>query len=205
MLRTLSLCSFAAAITLTALPLRAADFSDPTWPCVQRKVEDLSLGLMWPTPVEADSLPEGAALRADISDLSAVLALRRIDVGALEQNVATFIQKHGGNEAVLGHVFAGTFETLSKRRTRIINGIADFSLGQIALSESIDANRAEMDKIMAADEPDFDRVDVLEEKIDWDQVIYTDRQRNIQYLCETPVLLERRLFSIAQMLQFAVD
>lgn len=205
MLRTLSLCSLATAITLSALPLRAADFSDPTWPCVQRKVENLSLGLMWPSPVEATTLPQDATLRAEMDDLSAVLALRRIEIAALEQDVAAFTEKHGGDETVLGHVFAKTFATLSKRRARIIDGIGDFSLGQIALSESIDANRAEMDAIMTADEPDFDRVDVLEEKLDWDQVIYTDRQRNIQYLCETPVLLERRLFSIAQMLQFAVD
>ena len=94
---------------------------------------------------------------------------------------------------------------LSKRRARIINGIGDFSLGQIALSKKIDTSRAEMDVIIAKDAPDYDRVDALEEQIDWDQVIYTDRQRNIQYLCETPVLLERRLFSLAQMLQFVAE
>ena len=57
---------------------------------------------------------------------------------------------------------------------------------------------------MAKSEPDYDRVDALEEQLDWDQIIYTDRQRSIQYICETPVLLERRLFGIAQMLQQVV-
>ena len=64
--------------------------------------------------------------------------------------------------------------------------------------------RAKIDTLMAASEPDFDRVDALEEQIDWDQVIHTDRQRSITYLCETPTLLERRLFGIAQMLQQAI-
>ena len=34
----------------------AADFSDPDWPCIQRKVPNLSVGQMWSGPIipEAD-------------------------------------------------------------------------------------------------------------------------------------------------------
>ncbi|MGB3243448.1 MAG: hypothetical protein WBB25_02865 [Sulfitobacter sp.] len=202
MLRFLSLCTvFASGMALTPLSAQAADFADPTWPCIQRKVENLSLGLMWPTPVNEEALGENKDLRRDIEELSGVLSLRRIEIAELEPRVASFAERHAGDPDVLGHVFARTFNTLSKRRARIISGIGDFSLSQIALSKKIDKNRAEMDTILATAEPDYDRIDALEEQIDWDQVIYTDRQRNIQYLCETPVLLERRLFSIAQMLQ----
>ncbi len=56
---------------------------------------------------------------------------------------------------------------------------------------------------MEADEPDYDRVDAIEEQLAWDERIYSDRQRSIIYLCETPTLLERRLYGIAQMLQQA--
>ena len=84
-----------------------------------------------------------------------------------------------------------------------IGGIGEFSLGQIALSEKIDSARAEMDSQMAQAEPDFDRVDALEEQVDWDQRIFTDRQKTITYLCETPTLLEKRLYAISQMLQEA--
>ncbi len=34
----------------------AATFDDPEWPCIQRKVEDLSLGIMWPHPVSPAKL-----------------------------------------------------------------------------------------------------------------------------------------------------
>ena len=34
---------------------------------------------------------------------------------------------------------------------------------------------------------------------------FNNRQKNIQYLCETPVLLEKRLYGIAQMLQAKVE
>lgn len=183
---------------------QAADFSDPTWPCVQRKVETLSLGLMWPYPVDPVT-PRADDVQADISELAGYLSLRRVDLESLQSRVDAFADRHAGRPEVLGLVFSEVFDTLSKRRAQIIKGIGDFSLSQIALAEKIDSSRAEMDIVMASAEPDFDRVDLLEEQLDWDQIIYTDRQRNISYLCETPTLLERRLFSIAQMLNGAVQ
>ena len=197
------LCLTLALVAVSA-PAQAADFSDPTWPCVQRKVGSLSLGLMWPYPVDAQRAEDNEALRADVTELAGYLSLRRVELETLQPRVDAFAATYDGDAAALGLVFESVFNTLSKRRTRIISGIEDFSLSQIALAEKIDANRAEMDAILVADNPDFDRVDMLEERLDWDQIIYTDRQRNIAYLCETPTLLERRLFSIGQMLSAAV-
>ena len=192
------------ALSCASMPALAADFSDPTWPCVQRKVETLSLGLMWPFPVNSELAIDNKQLRADVMQLSGYLSLRRVELESVQPRVDAFAAKYDGDAEALGLVFEAVFNTLSKRRTRIISGIGDFSLSQIALAEKIDTNRAEMDAILVADEPDFDRVDALEERLDWDQIIYTDRQRNITYLCETPTLLERRLFSIGQMLSSAV-
>ena len=48
---------------------------------------------------------------------------------------------------------------------------------------------------------DFDTVDKLEEQLDWDERIYRDRAKSLTYVCETPVLLEKRLFALAQILQ----
>jgi hypothetical protein len=183
-----------------AAPAMAADFSDPTWPCVQRKVETLSMGLMWPHLLD-ESAEYDSQARADIAELADRLALRRTDPSALEPQVAAFAEAYGGNADMLGRVFEKVFNGLSSRRTQIIAGIGDFSLGQIALSEKIDEMRVAMDSEMALAEPDFDKVDALEEQLDWDQLIYTDRQQSITYLCETPVLLEKRLYAIARILQ----
>jgi len=182
---------------------RAADFSDPTWPCVQRKVENLSIGLMWPAQI-GDRSETDAAVRAEIRELAESLALRRMTPEELELHVAAFADTYGGEAELLGQVFERVFDSLSARRTRIVRGIGDFSLGQIALSEKIDGTRVEMDAEMAKDFPDWDRVDSLEERLDWDQLIYTDRQQSITYLCETPVLLEKRLYAVAQILQRAI-
>jgi hypothetical protein len=200
-MRPIHLIGWLLATGLFAGTVSATEYDDPTWPCVQRKVEHLSLGLMWPFIIEP--LPEtaGDAVQGDIDALANLLSLRRVAVEDVEDEVRDFAETHDGDPAYLGQVFAEVFDALDTRRSRIIRGIGEFSLGQIALAERIDAARIDMDTLMAADEPDFDRVDELEEQIDWDQVIYSDRQRSIAYLCETPQLLERRLFAIAQMLQ----
>lgn len=190
-----------ALLSACASAVCAADFSDPTWPCVQRKVERLSIGLMWPAPIPEEA-PQGEIASA-MKELAGTLALRRVDLEEARAAVETFTEAHGHDMALMGTVFADVFDTLAARRTRIIGGIGDFSLGQIALSEKIDAGRAEMDAQMAKDDPDFDRVDALEEQVDWDQRIFSDRQQTITYLCETPTLLEKRLYAISQMLQEA--
>lgn len=192
----------AIALSLTGLSTQgtAADFSDPTWPCVQRKVENLSIGLMWPVLLEGEASFD-ATTSAAIAELAETLSLRRIALEDLAPQVAAFAQAHDGDAEILGRVFERVFNTLATRRSRIIGGIGEFSLGQIALAEKIDAMRVAMDTEMAQDAPDFDKVDALEEQLDWDQVIYTDRQQSITYLCETPVLLEKRLYAVARMLQ----
>lgn len=179
----------------------AADYSDPTWPCIQRKVETLSPALMWPSPIP-ESLPEDPQAKRAIQGLAEKLAVRRLTLEELQPDVIAFAATDADT---LGLVFQAAFDSLSNRRTRIIKGIGDFSLSQIRLTEKIEAARIEMDTEMAKAEPDFDKVDQLEEQIDWDQTIFTDRQKNIQYLCETPVLLEKRLYGIAQMLQAKVE
>ena len=193
--------ALALAALATATPGGAADFSDPTWPCIQRKVENLSPGLMWPLPLDADATIDDPATAHDVADLAERLALRRVPLEDLAPRIEDFAARHDGDATLLGQVFVRAFDSLSTRRTRIIKGIGDFSLGQIALAERIDAARLDMDTEMAKNDPDFDKVDALEEQLDWDQVIYSDRQRSITYLCETPTLLEKRLFAIAQMLQ----
>lgn len=193
--------SMALALSVATTQALAADFSDPTWPCIQRKVERLSLGLMWPEPKENITLSDPQ--KAAVKELASALSLQRVDMENASQMVSDFVQAHGTERDLMQAVFSEVFDTISKRRTRIINGIGNVSTGQIALAERIDATRSEMDRLMDADEPDYDKVDALEEQLDWDDRIYRERQQSVSYLCESPVLLEKRLFALANLLQNA--
>lgn len=198
--------TLAAAILLTLLHAgasAAADFSDPTWPCIQRKVEGLSPGLMWPHPIEETAFD--AETEAAVADLAGRMALRRVSLEELQPRVAAFTATHGTDAALLGHLFMVAFDSLSGQRLKIIRGIETFSLKQIALAERIDLTRGEIERLMAAEPPDFDRVDALEEQLAWDERIFTDRQKSLTYVCETPVLIEKRLYALAQMLAEAAE
>lgn len=190
------------ALGLAATPLAAQDFSDPDWPCIQRKVEQLSPGLMW--PVSGEPAPELAPdTEAALADLAQTLALRRVDEAGMDAAIAGFASNHPHGAAVMEQVFLRVFDSLAARRSTIMSGIADYSQGQIARAEDIEAARAEMEAEMAKAAPDFDRIDALEEQIDWNERIYTERQQSLRYVCETPVLLEQRLYTIARKLQAA--
>lgn len=188
--------SMALATTL-AVPLYAADPTDLSWPCVQRKVERLSAGVMWPLPIPQDA----ATLSEEQQDLVATLALRRIEL----EEAGVRIAEYGAAQGSLGPdewstMFAAFFDRIDRNRTKLIRGIERYANKQIELSADIDAMRQEMDLALAADEPDYDKIDAMEVDLDWKTRIFDDRSRALTYVCESPVLLEKRLYAIAQLM-----
>ncbi|MCM2398173.1 hypothetical protein NBH19_19055 [Rhizobium sp. S95] len=191
----MKIARLALFLALVPAATGAADFSDPDWPCIQRKVENLSPGLMWPTPVTRTPLPPEAA------DLASLLALRRVNLEEAEMQVRAFLEKTPAADVqLLGNIFYDAFDKLAEDRHRLISGIARYSRNQIALSKKIDNSRTEMAKLTSEKSQDFDRIDKLEEQIDWDERIYKDRSQALTYVCETPVIIEKRAYAIAQLL-----
>lgn len=168
---------------------------DPGWPCIQRKQPHLSVGQLWPGPPPG-AAAEALARRADIAALAQVLEQRRLPMAEAEAQIAAFAAGADGEE--LTALFLAVFARIDAYRGQIIGGIRRYAEKQIALSAQIEARRAEMARLQAAAEPDFDRIDAEEEKLDWDTRIFTDRQQQLTYVCESPVILEQRAFALAK-------
>ncbi len=170
---------------------------DPDWPCVQRKVEHLSVGVMWPHPI-----PEsGEPLPPEVDEVAAALALRRVSLDEAEGMVdALAAERPQMGLDAYGRLFQATFERIDKQRARVVQGIGRYARNQARLAAELEDLRAEMARLEAADEPDFDRMDEVEAEMDWRERIFDDRNRSLTYVCETPVLLEKRAYAIAQML-----
>jgi hypothetical protein len=189
----------ASLAALLSAPALAGDFSDPTWPCVQRKVDNLSLGLMWPYPVpEAELAP---TLKPQADELVDTLVLRRVSLEEAEALIADF---DASNPSLTvddhGLIFRAVFNDINHDRSRLIEGISRYSLHQIDVAARIETTRKAIDAEMGKDDPDYDRADALEEQLHWDERIYHDRAQSLTYVCETPVLLEKRAYGIAQAL-----
>ncbi len=185
---------FIAALMLTT-PAVAGGSGDPTWPCIQPKQPHLSIGQLWSGPLPDDAAAE-LAKRPDIAALAQVLEQRRLPMEEAEAQIAAFAE--GASAEELTALFVAVFDRIDAYRSRIMSGVARYAQKQIVLSDQIEARRAEMARLSAAESPDFDKVDAEEEKLDWDIRIFTDRQAQLTYVCETPVILEQRAFALGR-------
>lgn len=193
-----------AALAITGATSEAvfAKYDDPEWPCIQRRVDTLAMGQMWPGPFPEENWREDETIRT----LAPALAQRRVSPEEVQERAAEFAQGLPPEQRpeALALLFDGILTQINSQRAQIIGGIGRYARQQAALSERIDVARAEMAKLTDASEMDFDRIDALEESLDWDLRIFRERAQSLTYVCEAPVLLEQRAFAIARLLS-AID
>jgi hypothetical protein len=199
-LRTLA-CAIAL---LCCLPGAAAAQEDASWPCVQRKVPQLAVAQLWSGP----PLPETADWRDDpeLAHLVSLIAARRTDV----EEVAPMLEGLGpaggrSRDERLLILFAGVFHAIDRERARIIAGVERYAEGQRGLARQIDAREDAIREAEAAAAPEDhdaqDRIEEMKDVLAWDIRIFQDRRQALSYVCESPVILERRAFAAARLIQ----
>lgn len=195
----------AALFAAAALPALAEQPIDPDWPCVQRKVPELSIGQMWSAPLPTGDWSDNRA----VTGIAAQIAPRRVsedEVKALASDFAATLPP-GDRAEVLGEVFAAVLHQVNLERSEVISGIARYSHSQIQMAERIAAREktiADLEKLPEADR-DIDKYEEEQDALKWDTRVYRDRAQSLSYVCETPVLLEQRAFAIARTLQALVE
>ena len=189
-------------LVLVSLPAEAANFDDPTWPCIQRKVPNLSIGQMWSGPIVATDSEEFVNDLA-LERLAAALAVRRTSMEEAENLIDDFAAASGEEkDERLSRLFAVVFDRINAERGQLISGIARYAGRQSGLAERIGALNEEVVALEAkADKTndEWDKMEELADKVEWDTRIFDERAQSLTYVCETPVILEKRAFAIAQM------
>lgn len=186
----------ALTIVFTGIsPVFAAGSNDADWPCIQRRVDTLSAAVMWPHPPENQAT--APVLSPEAARLAELLALRRLTLEEAESAVLSSANLASDDYTA---IFLDVFERLNQRRTEVMGGITRYARNQARMAQEIDALRVEIANLSKAESPDFDRIDQLEEDLDWRARVFDDRRRSLTYACETPVLLEKRLYALAQIL-----
>ncbi len=187
-----------ASLLATGPALAAGDPSDPNWPCVQRKVPQLSLGQVWAGPLP-DAATETLAHSREVEALAALLELRKLTEEEQRALVEGFVEGDGDQAQRLTALYLATFERINRHRAALVDGIGRFALKQKDLSAQIEERRHEIARLSAADPVDFDAIDAEEERLDWDTRIFTDRKQSLTYVCETPVILEQHAFALGRL------
>jgi hypothetical protein len=200
-----SLRALACAIgILCSLPGAAAAQQDAGWPCIQPKVPHLAVAQLWSGP----PLPETADWRDDpeLAHLVSLIAARRTDV----EEVAPMLEALGpaqgrSRDERLLMLFAGVFQTIDRERARIIAGVERYAERQRGLARQIDATEDAIRAAEAAASPEDhdaqDRIEEMQDALAWDIRIFQDRRQALTYVCESPVILERRAFAAARLIQ----
>lgn len=194
--RFLAFAAVASALTFEQVNAQAAP-ADADWPCVQRLLPEIAGGMVWAGPPldEVSELEDNQAL----TSLSKELAARRVPIEEAELQIAGFADTldDGGKFDALAALFKATLEIINDDRASIIAGIKKFSRGQRTLADKINAKNQEIEVM---DRSDVLARDTAVAERDWDVRIFEDRRQSLTYLCEQPVLLEQRAFTLARSL-----
>jgi hypothetical protein len=182
-----------------------ADSPERNWPCHQILVGQLSVAAVWSGP----SI-EGLAWRNDqaVANIVARLAARRTPLDDAERAIEDFAQSQGAsNTKKLVSVFAGLFETLNDERTQVIEGLLRFGAKQKELAGKIRAENALSREAPGTEPPDAGKQDAetVARDLEWDLRVFDERRQSLAYVCETPALIEQRLFALARVIQRSLE
>ncbi len=197
-----------AGAYLAAASAWAGSPLDKDWPCVQRKVPTLSAGVVWSGPPLEPVLAEWRKV-PEVAQLVPKLVSRRTsleDAGKLISEYAASVGADKTGRMTL--VFAGVFSEINSLRADIIKAIERFAVNQRRRADDIRATRVQLEPLMAKTDKtpeEKTRAAELEEKLKWQVRIHEDRESSLSYICETPVILEQRAFSIGRDIQNAMN
>jgi hypothetical protein len=211
MLRSLAIAALFGTQISVALASVAADVigrnQNPDWPCVQRKVPQLSAAAVWEgPPIEKAAQHWGDD--AEVVALVEQIAARRMSLEDAEAAIAAFGAglDAAEREARLTLVFAGLFETLDRERSDVIAGIERYGRRQKTLAEQIRVERTQLSELSAAAAAaeDAQRAAELQNRLLWETRIFNERRNSLTFVCEVPTLIEQRLFALARVIQAAM-
>lgn len=205
-LRRLGL-NLGAALLLSsiALPAMAASSNDPDWPCIQRKVPELSLGQVWNGP----ELPESAGewkTDSRISDLVKHAAARRTPVADAQKEIQAFAEGLAADkrEPQLEMLARGLFDHLNAERSHVISGLARYAHKQLDLAARLRKEGSDLDALRARPDADPDEVERLTDQLAWETRLFDERVHSLTAVCEVPTLIEQRLYQLSKTVENAL-
>jgi hypothetical protein len=175
------------------------------WPCVQGKVENISVGQIWDGP-PIDGV-KGWFREKDVNDLIEVLASRRVPVEDGEKAIEAFAkaQPEDKRDEKLTLLFAGLFDKFSSQRRAVMGGILKYQKSQKERALELERQSTEIGKLEAKLPPgiqdDPPELAAAREKFNWAQRIFQERQSSMPLACELPVLIEERLYAFSRAIR----
>jgi hypothetical protein len=192
-----------------AVPSPAEVAGSPDWPCVQRKVDEISPAQVWDGP-SIDGLKDWEK-DDKIQELIPILESRRISLEDAEKAIKEYAaaQPEGERDKKLTLLFAGVFDKFNSDRKFVIGRVEEFQKRQKGRAAELEREGKTLGEknqpIPSPDSPAAGEVGYKltpeQETYNWNARIFQDRQQNLSLACEIPGLIEARAFDIAKLIR----
>jgi hypothetical protein len=197
--------SLVALAVAHGTPAAAAEPTENDWPCIQRLVPELAVSQMWAgPPPEGGEEPSGSD--GEMAQLAHRLASRAVPAEEAEAAIDRFAEGLAPEErnAQLARLFGDVLEQINRERSQIIAGIKRYTRKQQHLAEKIAQDSQKLAHLQPGTTPDPQTRELLEAR-QWDLRVFEDRRRILTQICEQPVLLEQRAFSLSRAMQARLE
>ncbi len=187
------------------------EYTDPNWPCISRKVMEISPAQIWDGPALENST--GWQNDDEIRKLSGYLIARRYKLEDVEAAIKRYAEAQTADkrDAKLMELFAGVLSRSNDDRKIVMSGIERFHKRQLELAKKIEATGAAVPEAKEGADPAATEVSeqdttagdakTAQEKYRWDVRIFQERAQNLPLACEVPGLIEERAGAIARAIR----
>jgi hypothetical protein len=189
----------AAMLLATSGNVLAAQNKDPDWPCIQRKVPELSFGQIWNGP-ELPASAKDWSKDQRISELVEELAARRLPIEDAQKQIKEFAASLPADRAKdqLAMLVQGVFEHMDHERSQVISGIGRYARNQLALAARLRKEASEVDALRVKPDANVNEIAARTDRLTWETRVFEERVQSLTYVCEVPTLIEQRLYALAK-------
>ena len=195
-------------IGLFATPSFADNPTTSDWPCIYRKVPELSAAAIWDGPAITDT----SSWRKDeqVRKLSEYLISRRIKQADAEAAIKKFADSLPADtrDAKLTELFAAVLTRTNEDRKVVMSGIERFNQRQLERAKQIETEGLTLppDKqAEAAGEEvaagEIGKLSDAEDKYKWEVRVFQEKQAAIPIACEIPELIDQRAGDLARAIR----
>ena len=184
----------------------AAQGHDPEWPCIQRKVPELSLAQIWSGP-ELPAAAEQWEGDASVARLVAEVSARRMPLPEAEQMIRDYAAKLTPDErqAQLGKLMMGLFDEMNQERSQVISGIGRYAHKQRDMADALRKEGSAVDALRKETNVDPNEIVVRNDRLVFQTRIFQERVQSLTFVCEEPTLIEQRLYALAKTISQTME
>ncbi|AZO66952.1 hypothetical protein [Mesorhizobium sp. M6A.T.Cr.TU.016.01.1.1] len=189
-----------AAMLAPSMNAKAAANNDPDWPCIQRKVPQLSLGQIWngpELPPAAKDLSKDPAVSALVEEVAA----RRMPIAEAQKKIKDFAASLPAEQLApkMAMLVQGMFDHMDTERSHVISGISRYAHKQLEMAAALRKEASDVDALREKPDADPDEIERRTEQLKFATRIFNERIQSLTYVCDVPTIIEQRLYQLSKV------